>query len=136
MTLDVSDRIRIIRFESKCFQMTKSVRYTDVKVESMYKKLSQLEIEHKRFRRKIGQIELGPNVCVITRTIPVEKSIDFYEKKNERSVCEETLDEFFASKPSISLLNDVEDRPNETFGSKNDEPLQFRFSLVEYSDSD
>jgi len=135
--------------------MTKSVRYTDVKVESMYKKLSELEIEHKRFRRKIGQIELGPNVCVITRTIPVEKSIDAYEKKNESNrkgsfvfrltrrktdvfvfVLEETLDEFFASKPSISLLNDVEDRPNETFGSKNDEPLEFRFSLVEYSDSD
>lgn len=48
----------------------------------MYKRISELETEHKNFRRKIAQLELGPNVNVITTTIPIEKSIDFYRSKS------------------------------------------------------
>ena len=48
----------------------------------MYKQISELEKEHKSFRRKIAQLELGSNVHVLTTTIPVEKRIDFYTKKS------------------------------------------------------
>lgn len=140
--------------------MTKSVRYTDDKVESMYKRISELENEHKRFRRKIAELELGPHVRVITRTIPVEKSIETYEKKttpdhsgtlmffsfalrlfsSSSRLLEQTLDDFFASKPTIPLLKKSECQPNvlilSSFGSTNDQPLEFRPSLVQYSDSD
>jgi hypothetical protein len=48
----------------------------------MYKRISELESEHKSFRRKIGHIELGANINILTKTIPVEKQIDFYRKKS------------------------------------------------------
>lgn len=47
----------------------------------MYERISELEKEHKNFRRKIGQIELGAEVNVLTRTIPVEKTVHFYAPK-------------------------------------------------------
>ena len=47
----------------------------------MYGRISELEKEHKNFRRKIGQIELGAEVNVLTRTIPVEKTMHFYAPK-------------------------------------------------------
>ncbi|CAF0928943.1 unnamed protein product [Rotaria sordida] len=61
---------------------TKSVRYTNEKVESMYKQISELENEHKNFRRKIAQLELGSHVNVLIKTIPSEKPIHFYTKKS------------------------------------------------------
>ena len=48
----------------------------------MYKKISELESEHKNFRRKIAQLELGSHVNVLTHTIPSIKQIDFYTKKS------------------------------------------------------
>jgi len=48
----------------------------------MYKRISELENEHKNFRRKIAQLELGPHVNILTKTIPIEKQIDFYTKKS------------------------------------------------------
>ncbi|CAF1677281.1 unnamed protein product, partial [Adineta ricciae] len=82
---------------------TTSVRYTDEKVESMYKRISELETEHKNFRRKIAQLELGTDVNIITKTIPATKQIDFYTKKSTGKM--ETLDEFFSKKPELPLLS-------------------------------
>jgi hypothetical protein len=48
----------------------------------MYKQISELETEHKNFKRKIAQLELGPDVNVLIRTIPTVKQIDFYTKKS------------------------------------------------------
>ncbi len=48
----------------------------------MYKRISELETEHKNFRRKIGQLELGPDVNILVKTIPIVKQIDFYTKKS------------------------------------------------------
>jgi hypothetical protein len=48
----------------------------------MYKRISELETEHRNFRRKIGQLELGPHVNILIKTIPIEKQIDFYTKKS------------------------------------------------------
>ncbi len=48
----------------------------------MYKRISELENEHKNFRRKIGQLEFGTNVNILVKTIPIEKQIDFYTKKS------------------------------------------------------
>ena len=51
----------------------------------MYKRISELETEHKNFRRKIAQLELGTDVNIITKTIPATKQIDFYTKKSTGS---------------------------------------------------
>lgn len=48
----------------------------------MYERISQLEFDHKQFRQKIAQLEFGPNVHVLTKTIPVRKSIDVYQRKS------------------------------------------------------
>jgi hypothetical protein len=48
----------------------------------MYKRISELETEHKNFRRKIAQLEFGTNVNILTKTVPIEKQIDFYTKKS------------------------------------------------------
>jgi hypothetical protein len=48
----------------------------------MYKRISELETEHKNFRKKIGRLELGTNVNILTKTIPIEKQINFYTKKS------------------------------------------------------
>jgi hypothetical protein len=48
----------------------------------MYKRISELETELKNFRRKIGQLELGPHVNILKKTIPIIKQIDFYTKKS------------------------------------------------------
>lgn len=48
----------------------------------MYKQISDLENEHKSFRRKIAQLELGPDVNILIKTIPTTKQIDFYTKKS------------------------------------------------------
>jgi hypothetical protein len=48
----------------------------------MYKRISELETEHKSFRRKIAQLEFGTNVNILTKTVPIEKQIDFYTKKS------------------------------------------------------
>lgn len=65
----------------------------------MYKRIAELETEHKSFRRKIAQLELGPNVNVITTTVPIEKSIDFYKKKSvtnrELALIEKHNDKYF-----------------------------------------
>ena len=47
----------------------------------MYQRISELENEHKSFRRKIAQLEFGPDVNILTKTIPTTKEIDFYKKK-------------------------------------------------------
>ena len=47
----------------------------------MYQRISELEKEHRNFRRKIAQIEMGAEVNVLTRTITVDKSIHFYSPK-------------------------------------------------------
>ncbi|CAF3446758.1 unnamed protein product [Rotaria socialis] len=83
---------------------TTSVRYTDEKVESMYKRITQLESEHKKFRRKIAQLELGPNVNVLTTTVPVEKSIHFYKKKSMENQ-NESLDDIFKTNHDLPLLS-------------------------------
>ncbi|CAF0947534.1 unnamed protein product [Rotaria sp. Silwood1] len=117
---------------------TTSVRYTNEKVESMYKQISELENEHKNFRRKIAQVELGANVNVLTKTIPVEKSIHFYTKKSINHQ-HETLNEFFNKKIDLPLLsmNDyqIESLEKNLTVINNDKPLKNN-TLVDYSDSD
>ncbi|CAF0921416.1 unnamed protein product [Rotaria sp. Silwood1] len=117
---------------------TTSVRYTNEKVESMYKQISELENEHKNFRRKIAQVELGANVNVLTKTIPVEKSIHFYTKKSINHQ-HETLNEFFNKKFDLPLLsmNDyqIESLEKNLTVINNDKPLKNN-TLVDYSDSD
>ncbi|CAF4167579.1 unnamed protein product [Adineta steineri] len=111
---------------------TTSVRYTDEKVESMYKQISELENEHKNFRRKIGQLEFGSNVNILVKTIPVEKQIDFYSKKSTNQT--ESLDDFFNKKPDLPLLSMNEYEPvtvpvfdtNKSFPNKSLMSLKFR----------
>lgn len=112
----------------------------------MYKTISELENEHKRFRRKIVELELGANVNVLTRTIPVQKSIDVYQTKisNQPGLFNDliervshsivgfldlTLDEFFATKPEIPLLKQEEYRPIVARPWSTDEPLNFESSI-------
>jgi hypothetical protein len=118
----------------------------------MYKRISELESEHKNFRRKIGQLEFGTNANILVKTIPIEKQIDFYTKKstNRRKIInkkqkkisfryfyfleQETLDEFFNNKPDLPLLsmNDYERVSSQI----NFSVIDNNKSLVDYSDSD
>ena len=109
----------------------------------MYKRISELEADHRNFRRKIAHIELGPHVNVLTRTIPVDKSLHFYTKKPIKQRENETLDDVFREQPQLPLLAMDEyqpvSSPSLSTAMQNDQPLDFRIdtrSLVEYSDSD